>query len=168
MTEILSPALATYSKLTSPTASEPNTPFSFDLPLLDSDFSLIHAPNSPEPSSSIPLYNNIHELVISSTNTDISMSMLSLIPNSASIKTSDYYLHVNDQMIIYLSIITDNEAPSITPDGTPFIMQAILYGPGAKTLCFQANMNDGAMVNILDLRAFIKALQNLENKSSGW
>ncbi|KAG2052990.1 hypothetical protein BDR06DRAFT_886851, partial [Suillus hirtellus] len=43
----------------------------------------------------------------------------------------------------------------------PFIMQAILYGPGTKTSCFQANVDDGAMVNILDLRTFMKASQNL-------
>lgn len=43
---------------------------------------------------------------------------------------------------------------------TPFTTQVILYGPGGKTSCFQANVDDGAMVNVMDLRTFKKAANN--------
>ncbi|KAG2337908.1 hypothetical protein BDR05DRAFT_894534, partial [Suillus weaverae] len=64
--------------------------------------------------------------------------------------------------MVDLHAISDNESLSHTPESTPFVMQAILYGPGAKTSCFQANVDDGAMVNVIDLKAFMKASQNLE------
>ncbi|KAG2742836.1 hypothetical protein P692DRAFT_20696361, partial [Suillus brevipes Sb2] len=46
-------------------------------------------------------------------------------------------------------------------ESKPFVTQVILYGPGATTSCFQANVDDGAMVNVIDLKTFNKAAKYL-------
>ncbi|KAG2748530.1 hypothetical protein P692DRAFT_20687363, partial [Suillus brevipes Sb2] len=43
----------------------------------------------------------------------------------------------------------------------PFVTQVLLYGPKGKTSCFQANVDDGAMVNAIDTRTFNKSASRL-------
>ncbi|KAG1884631.1 hypothetical protein F4604DRAFT_1919080 [Suillus subluteus] len=75
---------------------------------------------------------------------------------SEQFNTSDYYLGMNNRNIVDLHAITD-----LHMESKPFIMQVNLYGPGAKTSCFQANVDDSAMVNVLNLRMYHKAARHL-------
>ncbi|KIK35569.1 hypothetical protein CY34DRAFT_95852, partial [Suillus luteus UH-Slu-Lm8-n1] len=47
-------------------------------------------------------------------------------------------------------------------ESQPFVTQVILYGPGATTSSFHANVDDSAMVNVIDLKAFNKAARHLK------
>ncbi|KAG0691595.1 hypothetical protein DFH29DRAFT_884113 [Suillus ampliporus] len=76
---------------------------------------------------------------------------------------NEFGLQQDEQSIVDLYAISDNDdAPSNTIESTPFVTQIILYGPGAKTSCFQANIDDGAMINAIDLKTFNKASKHLK------
>ncbi|KAG2117383.1 uncharacterized protein F5147DRAFT_567495, partial [Suillus discolor] len=61
-----------------------------------------------------------------------------------------------------LYAVSDNDDPDHTPKSSPFVTQIILYGLGTKTSCFHANVDNGAMINAIDLKTFHKALWNLK------
>ncbi|KIK35302.1 hypothetical protein CY34DRAFT_67956, partial [Suillus luteus UH-Slu-Lm8-n1] len=67
-----------------------------------------------------------------------------------------------NQSIVDLYAVSDNDTiPNNKLESAPFITQVILYGPGAKTTCFHANVDDGAMINTIDLKTFNKASKHL-------
>ncbi|KAG1739437.1 uncharacterized protein EDB91DRAFT_1082378 [Suillus paluster] len=74
--------------------------------------------------------------------------------------TADCYLGVTKPEIVDLYSISD-DLEEVT-ESVPFTTQAILYGPGGKTSCFQVNVDDGAMVNVIDLKVFHKVERNLK------
>ncbi|KAG1775751.1 hypothetical protein EV702DRAFT_1198948 [Suillus placidus] len=174
--EIKSPDTSSCCEAASPIASEHSSLLLTELPFSDSDFGSSLIPSSspsstfssndvyePIPDTSIPNPRIVvPDSIDQSTSTDSSISTLSLVSTSEPIHPSDCYPDVNNRIMVDLHAISDNESLSHAPESTPFVTQAILYGPGAKTSCFQANMDDGAMVNVIDLKAFMKASRNLK------
>jgi hypothetical protein len=73
--------------------------------------------------------------------------------------TTDCYPCVIESDIVNLYNTSDLE--EIT-ESAPFTTQVILYGPGGKTSCFQANVDDEAIVNVIDLQTIRKAEHNLK------
>ncbi|KAG0706448.1 hypothetical protein DFH29DRAFT_872228 [Suillus ampliporus] len=152
--------------------------FLMDLPFSESDFNSIFIPDRTDsPPSSPPhvenhsvadadtlsLWITIPKPVDHSTSTDSSFVTLSLVSTCESKSSSDCYLGRDEQSIVDLYAISDNDdAPSNTIKSTPFVTQIILYGPGAKMSCFQANVDDGAMIHAIDLKTFNKASKHLK------
>ncbi|KAG1768236.1 hypothetical protein EV702DRAFT_1203320 [Suillus placidus] len=81
------------------------------------------------------------------------------VPSLSAIQSADLYLGKANQNVIDLYNINDNTNTSI--ESKPFITQVLLYGPKGKTSCFQANVDDGAMVNAIDSKMFKRASDRL-------
>ncbi|KAG1802188.1 uncharacterized protein HD556DRAFT_1438236 [Suillus plorans] len=170
--EITSPEVQ--QKPTSPATHEADSLLE-DFPFSDLDFSFLSMPNSPsstfshvEPHDPAPethvqsSWIAVPDSVDQSTSINSSIPTLSPVSTCESIPTSDCYSRTNDQTTVDLYAVSENENPNHASESTPFITQVILYGPGAKTTCFHVNVDDRAMVNIMDLKAFSKASQNLK------
>lgn len=141
------------------------------LPFPDSDFILIPEPASLDSSPTMSSFANIPELApsIKGSDPDISSSVdlatcisdpvLSVISTPESIEIANCYPYVNEQTVTDLHVVS--EPRSQTAESKLFVIQVILYGPGAMTSCFQANIDDGAMVNVINLKTFKKAIKHL-------
>ncbi|KAG2744354.1 hypothetical protein P692DRAFT_20703864, partial [Suillus brevipes Sb2] len=60
-----------------------------------------------------------------------------------------------------MNLYTINHDTNTSTESKPFVTQVLLYGPKGKTSCFQANVDDGAMVNAIDTKAFNQAAGRL-------
>ncbi|KAG1832266.1 hypothetical protein DFJ58DRAFT_848077 [Suillus subalutaceus] len=143
----------------------------------DSDVHSISMPDCPDLPLSTSLHVDSHSIantdtlslwvtvldpVDHNTSTNSSFVTLSLVSTCESKPASDCYSGENDHPIVDVYAISDNDhTTDHTPASTPFVTQIVLYGPGAKTSCFQANIDDGAMINAIDLKTFNKASKHL-------
>ncbi|KAG0694478.1 hypothetical protein DFH29DRAFT_880692 [Suillus ampliporus] len=106
-------------------------------------------------SSNLPTVHDSLESVPASCFTSSTSSLPSAVKwELETTDTADCYSGVTKPEIVDLYSISDN-LEEVT-ESVPFTTQTILYGPGRKTSCFQANLDDRAMVNIIDLKVFHK------------
>ncbi|KAG1868311.1 hypothetical protein DFJ58DRAFT_837953 [Suillus subalutaceus] len=147
------------------------------LPFSDSDFEFISACTSSEEPSSTPSCTSLYEPTLSTEQLDpetpasieLSTSVvdiaLSVISTPELIKVPDCYLGTDDCNVIDLHHIADQD-DHITK-GTPFVTNIALYGPNTTTSRFRANIDNGAMINIIDLKVFKKAANRLKSSHDG-
>ncbi|KAG2056677.1 hypothetical protein BDR06DRAFT_1005966 [Suillus hirtellus] len=114
----------------------------------DLDQSSIPEPLRTSPATP-PSTHTSNDLSTSTNSTDLELTLST--STFEQFDTSDCYSSVNDNNVINLYNVTDCHTES-----KPFITQANLYGPGAKTSHFDVNIDDGAMVNVLNLKAYHK------------
>ncbi|KAG2048910.1 hypothetical protein BDR06DRAFT_1012556 [Suillus hirtellus] len=142
-----------------------NVPDSEPFPDSHIPYAPFDPPHDPdEPSVSKPFYTSPDTPPSTHTSDELNMDLDStdlelMLSTSTSeqFDMSDCYSSMNDCDIVNLHTITDCHTESKL-----FITQADLHGPGAKMYHFKANIDDGAMVNVLDLQAYRKAAQHLK------
>lgn len=149
--EIVSPSVTSLLRSDSNLSTVPD----FDLPVLSPVPTL---PPSSAESNTDDLTSSTESFALLSSIVHTENS-LSVVPSLVEIQHADLCLGRSEKTITNLYTINHDVSTSI--ESKPFVTQVLLYGPKGKTSCFQANVDDGAMVNAIDTKAFNQAAGRL-------